>query len=237
MFRKRIIEEMKQRVFAANLALPKLGLVKLTWGNVSEVNRELNIIVIKPSGVSYDTMQVDQMVVTDLDGTVLETSSLNPSSDLPTHVILYKEFPEITSVVHTHSTNAVMWSQAEKDIKPYGTTHADAFYGSVPCTRQLTDAEVIDDYEINTGKVITETFQNRKLKPLEVPGVLVSGHGPFTWGTTPDKAVENSLILEEISLMARETKMINTEATPIPTYLLDKHYLRKHGATAYYGQK
>ena len=236
MSRELIIEEMKERVFQANLELPRLGLVKLTWGNVSEINRELGVIVIKPSGVSYKTMKVSQMVVTDLDGNLLEKKSMKPSSDLATHIVLYREFSDIQAVVHTHSTNAVMWAQAGSDLKAYGTTHADTFYGSVPCTRTLTKEEVLANYETNTGKVIVETFNERDIKPLEIPGVLVSGHGPFTWGDTPSKAVENSLILDEICLMAKETEKINQQVVDIPKFLLDKHYLRKHGKSAYYGQ-
>lgn len=232
----KIINEMKQRVFEANLQLPDLELVKLTWGNVSEINRELGVIVIKPSGVDYKEMKADQMVVTDLEGKVLEKESLKPSSDLPTHVVLYRDMPEISSVVHTHSTNSVMWAQAGRDLPAYGTTHADTFYGNVPCTRQLTDEEVKEAYEENTGKVIVETFKERNISPNEVPAVLVYGHGPFTWGKTPKKAVENSLILEEVCTMARETEMVNSHISTIPQYLLDKHYFRKHGADAYYGQ-
>ena len=229
------IEGMKERVFHANLQLPKLGLVKLTWGNVSEVNRELEVIVIKPSGVAYDKMTIEQMVVTDLEGNVLE-GTLNPSSDLPTHALLYRKIPTIQAIVHTHSKNAVMWAQSGKDLPAYGTTHADAFYGSVPCTRQLTEQEVVDAYEKNTGEVILEEFQERGLSFDAVPGVLVYGHGPFTWGDSPAKAVENSLILDEICDMAKETEHLNQAVKPIPQYLLDKHYYRKHGATAYYGQ-
>lgn len=236
MSKEKIIKEMKQRVFEANLALPELGLVKLTWGNVSEVNRDLGVIVIKPSGVSYQIMSAEQMVVTDLDGNLLEDESLKPSSDLPTHVVLYREFSEIQAVVHTHSTNAVMWAQANRDLEAYGTTHADAFYGKVPCTRQLTKAEVEEAYEEHTGDVIVEEFRSRDINPIEVPGVLVSGHGPFTWGITPMKAVENSLILDEICLMAKEAEVINHHMPQLPSYLLDKHYLRKHGTGAYYGQ-
>ncbi|MDT2815572.1 L-ribulose-5-phosphate 4-epimerase AraD [Vagococcus carniphilus] len=236
MSRADVIEEMKQRVYEANMELPNLDLVKLTWGNVSEINRELGVIVIKPSGVPYKSMTKEQMVVTDLKGILLEKDSLKPSSDLATHVVLYKNFETVNAVVHTHSTNAVMWAQSGFDLKAYGTTHADTFYGSVPCTRQLTEDEVRNDYEENTGNVIIETFLERKLKPEEVPGVLVSGHGPFTWGETPLKAVENSLILDEVCLMAKETELINQRISSIPSYLLDKHYLRKHGKNAYYGQ-
>lgn len=236
MSRNEVITAMKQRVFEANLELPQYGLVKLTWGNVSEINRELGIIVIKPSGVKYEKMQADQMVVTDLAGHVLDEESLNPSSDLPTHVVLYQAFEKINAIVHTHSTNSVMWAQAGRDLPAYGTTHADAFYGRIPCTRQLTEAEVKEAYEVNTGQVIVETFKKRKIHSDEVPGVLVYGHGPFTWGDSPMKAVENSLILDEICLMAKENEQINPGICEIPQYLLDKHYYRKHGDHAYYGQ-
>ncbi|WP_413538541.1 L-ribulose-5-phosphate 4-epimerase [Enterococcus malodoratus] len=236
MSREEIIAAMKQRVFEANLELPQYGLVKLTWGNVSEINRELGVIVIKPSGIKYDKMQADQMVVTDLAGQVLAEDSLNPSSDLPTHVVLYQAFDHVSAIVHTHSTNSVMWAQAGRDLPAYGTTHADAFYGKIPCTRQLTEKEVKEAYEVNTGHVIVETFRERNLNANEVPGVLVYGHGPFTWGNTPMKAVENSLILDEICLMAKENEQINPNICEIPQYLLDKHYYRKHGAQAYYGQ-
>ncbi|MBV7389732.1 MULTISPECIES: L-ribulose-5-phosphate 4-epimerase [Enterococcus] len=233
---KEVIEEMKQRVYQANMQLPQLGLVKLTWGNVSEINREAGVIVIKPSGVNYKDMTPEKMVVTDLKGNVVEGEKLRPSSDLATHVVLYEQMPDVQAIVHTHSTNAVMWAQAGRDLPSYGTTHADAFFGSVPCTRQLTNEEVINQYEENTGKVIVETFRERNIQPTEVPGVLVYGHGPFTWGDTPKKAVENSLILDEICVMARETEQINHKISAIPQYLLNKHYFRKHGDTAYYGQ-
>ncbi|MGK0550677.1 L-ribulose-5-phosphate 4-epimerase AraD [Enterococcus faecalis] len=236
MSHEEIIAAMKQRVFEANLALPQAGLVKLTWGNVSEINRELGIIVIKPSGVSYEEMSLEQMVVTDITGQVLAADSLRPSSDLPTHVVLYQAFEQINAIVHTHSTNSVMWAQAGRDLPAYGTTHADAFYGKIPCTRQLSAAEVTGAYEKNTGQVIVETFKERKLQPNEVPGVLVYGHGPFTWGISPMKAVENSLILDEICLIARENEQLNPAICEIPQYLLDKHYYRKHGQHAYYGQ-
>jgi len=236
MSHEEIIAAMKQRVFEANLALFQAGLVKLTWGNVSEINRELGIIVIKPSGVSYEEMSLEQMVVTDITGQVLAADSLRPSSDLPTHVVLYQAFEQINAIVHTHSTNSVMWAQAGRDLPAYGTTHADAFYGKIPCTRQLSAAEVTGAYEKNTGQVIVETFKERKLQPNEVPGALVYGHGPFTWGISPMKAVENSLILDEICLIARENEQLNPAICEIPQYLLDKHYYRKHGQHAYYGQ-
>lgn len=234
------INEMKQAVYEANLTLPQAGLVKLTWGNVSQIDRELGLIVIKPSGVPYSEMKVEDMVVTDLAGNILE-GELNPSSDLPTHVILYRAFSEIGAVVHTHSKWAVAWAQAGRDIPAYGTTHADTFYGPVPCTRDLTASEVAEDYEVETGQVIVATFEERNLDPLAVPGVIVTGHGPFTWGDTPAKAVENSLILDEVCNMAFMTEQLKNKAdqkiVEIPGYLLDKHYFRKHGEDAYYGQK
>lgn len=236
MSKEKIIKEMKQRVFDGNLQLPEWGLVKLTWGNVSEINRELGIIVIKPSGVDYEVMTADQMVVTDLDGNRVDEHSLNPSSDLATHVHLYKEFSDVNSVVHTHSLNAVTWAQAGRDLPVYGTTHADGFYGSVPNTRHLTQEEVEEAYELNTGKVIVETFNKRELDPLAVPGVLVNGHGPFTWGSSVKEAVENSLVLDEICKMATLTEQNMAEGNRLPQYVLDKHYFRKHGENAYYGQ-
>lgn len=236
MSRDELISKMKQRVYEANLLLPKYDLVKLTWGNVSEINRELEIIVIKPSGIPYDGMTAEQMVVTDLEGNPLEINGLNPSSDLATHVILYRDFPTITAIVHTHSTHSVIRAQAGLDVPPYGTTHADTFYGTVPCTRQLTYEEVCNDYEKNTGLVIVETFNKKHLSETSIPGVLVNGHGPFTWGDTPAKAVENNLILNEVCLMASEAELLETNLDTLPHYLLDKHYLRKHGENAYYGQ-
>ena len=237
MTREQTILEMKQRVFTANLALPKEGLIKLTWGNVSEINRELGIIVIKPSGVSYDTMTADDMVVTDLDGKPVDEDSLNPSSDMATHAVLYKHFEKVGGIVHTHSTNAVKWAQARRDIPAYGTTHADTFYGPVPCTRQLTREEIEEAYEKETGNVIVETFEKRGLDPLACPAVIVYSHGPFTWGETVEKAVQNSVVLDEVALMALGTEQLNAVIDPIDGYLLDKHYYRKHGANAYYGQK
>ncbi|WP_124059506.1 L-ribulose-5-phosphate 4-epimerase AraD [Vaginisenegalia massiliensis] len=230
------IQAMKERVFRANLQLPQWGLVKLTWGNVSEINRQLGIIVIKPSGVDYQQMEASQMVVTDLDGCPLEEGSLKPSSDLATHVILYRAFKDIQSVVHTHSTYAVAWAQAGRAIPVYGTTHADTFYGQVPVTRQLTAEEVKEAYEVNTGHVIVERFEQDGLDPLAVPGVIVNGHGPFTWGTSTAKAIENSLVLDEIAHMAMMTEEIQIQDQSLPQYVLDKHYYRKHGANAYYGQ-
>ncbi|WP_025729912.1 L-ribulose-5-phosphate 4-epimerase [Atopobacter phocae] len=231
-----VIEAMKERVYQANLDLPKEGLIKLTWGNVSEINRELGVIVIKPSGVDYNTMQAKDMVVTDLEGHVLDENSMKPSSDLATHVALYQAFEGIHAIVHTHSTNAVKWAQARRDIPAYGTTHADTFYGAVPCTRQLTETEIEENYELNTGRVIIETFKTRQLDPMACPGVVVYGHGPFTWGETCTKAVQNSVVLDEVAEMALGTELLNPSITAIDQYLLDKHYFRKHGANAYYGQ-
>lgn len=231
-----IIQEMKERVFKANLQLPKWGLVVLTWGNVSEVNREEGIIVIKPSGIDYSEMKAEQMVVVDLEGNPLESEGYRPSSDLATHVEIYKHFPEVNAVVHTHSKYAVSWAQSGRDLPFYGTTHADTFYGDVPNTRLLTKEEVEEAYELNTGKVIVETFKGRNLDPLSIPAVLVNGHGPFTWGATTAKAIENSLVLDECCHMATLTEQNNPKAESIPQYVLDKHYLRKHGANAYYGQ-
>jgi L-ribulose-5-phosphate 4-epimerase len=230
------LTDMKYRVWEANLALEKANLVVLTWGNASEINRELGIIVIKPSGVPYATMTADQMVVTDLEGNLLEKESLKPSSDLPTHVYLYKHFEGVNAIVHTHSKYAVMWAQSGRDIPPYGTTHADTFYGAIPCTRQLTKDEVETAYERDTGKVIVERFETGKLDPLAIPGVLTIGHGPFTWGTTVSKAVENAIVLDEVAHMALFTELLNPQRDLLPSYMLDKHYFRKHGAGAYYGQ-
>ena len=231
-----VINDMRKRVCDANQSLPKHGLVKFTWGNVSEVNRELGVIVIKPSGVDYDELTPENMVVTDLDGKVLE-GDLRPSSDLPTHVQLYKAWPGIASVVHTHSTEAVGWAQAGRDIPFYGTTHADYFYGSIPCARSLTKDEVEVAYEKDTGLVIVEEFERRGLNPVEVPGIVVRNHGPFTWGKNPENAVYHSVVLEEVSKMNRFTEQINPRVEPAPQYILEKHYQRKHGPNAYYGQK
>ena len=226
---------MRQRVCDANKSLPEHGLVKFTWGNVSEVDREAGLIVIKPSGVDYDKLTPENMVVTDLDGNIVE-GDLNPSSDLPTHVELYKAWPEIGGIVHTHSTEAVGWAQAGRDIPFYGTTHADYFYGPVPCARSLTADEVNSAYEKETGTVIIEEFANRGLDPVAVPGIVVRNHGPFTWGKSPDNAVYNAVVLEEVAFMAYHAMTLNPRIGRMQQDLLDKHYLRKHGAHAYYGQ-
>lgn len=231
-----MLEKLKEEVFKANLELPKKGLVLFTWGNVSAIDREKNLIVIKPSGVDYETMKVEDMVVVDLDGNVVE-GELNPSSDTPTHIELYKAFPTIGGVVHTHSTNATIWAQSGRDIPAYGTTHADYFYGSIPCTRKMTEEEIKGSYEKETGTVIIETFEKRNINPKFVPGVLVNSHGPFTWGKNASEAVYNSVVLEEVAKMATYTEQVNKDIKPMQQELLDKHFLRKHGENAYYGQK
>ncbi len=227
-----MLNELKHSVFEANLDLVKHGLVIFTWGNVSGIDRERGLVVIKPSGVSYDAMKVTDMVVVDLDGRVVE-GTLRPSSDTATHLILYKAFPKTGGIVHTHSSWATAWAQAGKAIPALGTTHADYFYGPVPCTRKLTEQEIATAYEEETGKVIVETFAG--LDPVAVPGVLVTNHAPFAWGKDPHEAVHNAKVLEEVAQMAYHTLHINPSAS-IDQYLLDKHYFRKHGKDAYYGQ-
>ena len=230
-----MLEELKEEVFKANLELPKKGLVLFTWGNVSAIDKKTKLIVIKPSGVDYETMRVEDMVVVDLDGNIVE-GKLNPSSDTPTHIELYKSFTEIGGVVHTHSTNATIWSQSGRNIPAYGTTHADYFYGDIPCTRKMTSEEIRNEYEKNTGVVIIETFEKRKIHPKFVPGVLVNSHGPFSWGKNAKEAVHNSVVLEEVAKMAMFTEQLNKDVKQMQQDLLDKHFLRKHGENAYYGQ-
>lgn len=228
-----MLNNLKQSVFEANLDLVKYNLIIFTWGNVSGIDREKGLIVIKPSGISYDKMKVTDMVVVDMSGQVVE-GQLKPSSDTPTHLVLYKAFPGIGGIVHTHSHWATSWAQAGKDIPALGTTHADYFYGPVPCTRKLTNKEIESAYEQGTGNVIAETFSC--LDPDAIPGVLVNNHGPFSWGKTPHEAVHNAKVLEEVAMMAYHTLQINASAE-IDQFLLDKHYFRKHGKDAYYGQK
>lgn len=235
-----MLEELKEKVFETNLKLVEYGLVVLTWGNVSGIDREKGLFVIKPSGVPYDTMKASDMVVMDLEGNKVE-GDLNPSSDTPTHLELYRNYKDIGGVVHTHSSWACSWAQAGRDVPAYGTTHADFSNGCIPCARGLTKEEVDGEYELNTGKVIVEEFEKRNISPNECPAVLVHRHGPFAWGKDPFKAVENALILEEISKMAYQTEQISSFDSlcniGIEQYLLDKHYQRKHGKNAYYGQK
>lgn len=230
-----MLEKLKEEVFQANLDLPKHGLVKFTWGNVSAIDREQNLFVIKPSGVDYEGMTASDMVVCDLNGKVVE-GKLNPSSDTATHAVLYQKFPEIGGIVHTHSSWATIWAQAGLDIPAMGTTHADTFYGAIPCARFLTAAEIERGYEAETGNVIVETFAERNLNPLEVPGVLLHGHGPFTWGKDAASAVVNAVVLDEVAKLNLYTRELNHFAELLPQRVLDKHYLRKHGKDAYYGQ-
>lgn len=229
-----MLESLKKAVLEANLELPQKGLVTYTWGNVSGIDREKGLIVIKPSGVPYEELKLEDLVVLDLEGKKVE-GKLKPSSDAPTHVILYKMCTEIGGVVHTHSPWATSWAQAGRGIPALGTTHADYFYGEIPCTRRMKKEEIEGSYEEETGNVIVETFKN--LNPIYIPGVLVNNHGPFTWGKDAAEAVHNAVVLEEISKMALHTFTLNSQVTSISDVLLDKHFLRKHGKNAYYGQK
>ncbi|CUH91681.1 L-ribulose-5-phosphate 4-epimerase [Herbinix luporum] len=228
-----MLEQLKKEVYEANMELPKRGLVTYTWGNVSGIDREQGLFVIKPSGVSYDDLKPEDMVVVDLKGNKVE-GNFNPSSDTATHLELYLAFPEIGGVVHTHSPVATAWAQAGRSIPCYGTTHADYFKGDIPCTRSLTEEEVNNGYEKNTGLVIVETFSG--LNPLYVPGVLCKNHGPFTWGKNAAEAVYNAVVLEEVAKMNLMTEQLNNKMSPAPKYIQDKHFLRKHGPNAYYGQ-
>ena len=227
-----MLEQLKEQVFQANLDLVKHGLVIFTWGNVSGIDREKGFVVIKPSGVAYDKMKPKDMVVLNLYGQVVE-GTLKPSSDTPTHLVLYRQLPEIGGGVHTHSEWATSWAQAGRAIPALGTTHAHYFFGEVPCTRKMTKAEIEGDYELETGKVIVETF--RELNPFQVPGVLVNNHGPFTWGANAGEAVHNAVVMEEVAKMAFRSQVLNPDAS-MSQDLLDKHFLRKHGKNAYYGQ-
>ena len=228
-----MLEYLRQQVYEANMELPCHGLVTYTWGNVSAIDHEKGLIVIKPSGVDYNELAPDNLVIVDMDGNVVE-GSLKPSSDTKTHLELYNAFPALGGIVHTHSTYAVAWAQACKDIPAFGTTHADYFYGEIPCARSLTAEEVEGDYEKNTGLVIIETFKEKN--PIYVPGVLCTNHGPFTWGKDAAEAVHNAVVLEEVAKMAYRTEHLKPEVSQAPQYLQDKHFFRKHGENAYYGQ-
>ena len=228
-----MFQEIKEQVYQANLQLKSSGLVVLTWGNVSQIDRKNGCVVIKPSGVDYDRMTADNMVVVDLNGNVID-GDLKPSSDLPTHLALYKAFPEIGGITHTHSQWATVFAQAGAPVPALGTTHADTFYGTVPVTRKLTPSEISGEYEKETGTVIIEAFQN--IDPDAIPGVLVHSHGPFTWGSNAQKSVENAIVLEQVAMMAWHTLSLNANVK-FQQELLDKHYFRKHGKNAYYGQK
>lgn len=231
-----MLEQLKEEVLEANLCLPKHQLVTFTWGNVSGIDRETDYVVIKPSGISYDEMKIEHLVVVDLDGNIIE-GGLRPSSDTPTHLALYRSFSTIGGIVHTHSPWATSWAQAGRPIPALGTTHADYYYGEIPCTRALTQEEINRGYELETGNVIIETFQIDGLDPIVMPGVLVMNHAPFCWGKDPNEAVHNAVVLEEVAKMALHTYQLNPDIDSISQYLLDKHYLRKHGVNAYYGQK
>lgn len=229
-----MLEQLKEMVLQANLDLPRHGLVTFTWGNVSGIDREKGLVVIKPSGVPYEELKLEHLVVLDLDGNQVE-GNLRPSSDTPTHLVLYREFADIGGVVHTHSPWATSWAQAGRGIPALGTTHADYFYGEIPCTRKMKAEEIQDEYEKQTGDVIVETFKN--MNPTYIPGVLVNNHGPFSWGKDAHEAVHNAVVMEEVAKMAFHTFALTPGIKPIDSVLLDKHFLRKHGANAYYGQK
>ena len=229
------LQALRERVLAANLELPKHKLVTFTWGNVSEIDRETGYVAIKPSGVEYDTMTVEDIVLVDLQGNRVYGTK-KPSSDTPTHLEFYRQFPNIGGVVHTHSRHATAWAQAGEDILCLGTTQGDYFYGSIPCTRRMTPEEIAGEYELETGKVVVETFRHRGINPDQVPGVLVHSHGPFTWGKDAFDAVHNSVVLEEVAYMNFVSHQIRPQINSMQPELLDKHYLRKHGANAYYGQ-
>lgn len=232
-----MLEELKQEVLEANLLLPKYGLVTFTWGNVSAIDRDRGVIVIKPSGVEYDGMTAGDMVVIDLETGERVEGKWKPSSDTKTHLELYRAFPGVGGIVHTHSPHAVAWAQGGRDIPAYGTTHADYFYGPIPCARDLTQEEIDADYETNTGHVIVETFRQRDINPVHVPAVICRSHGPFTWGRDAAQAVYHSVVLEEVAKMAMFTEAVNPRAVPAPQRIQDKHFMRKHGPNAYYGQK
>jgi len=231
-----MLESLKKQVWEANLLLPKYGLVTFTWGNVSAVDREAGLMVIKPSGVEYDRLQPEDMVVIDLATGEKAEGKYTPSSDTPTHLELYRAFPEVGGIVHTHSSQATSFAQAGVGILPLGTTHGDYFYGEIPCTRAMTPAEIAGEYEKETGTVIIETFRDRSIDPMQIPAVLVKSHGPFAWGKDAMEAVHNAVVLEEVAAMNFRTMLLAPGIGPMQQELLDKHYLRKHGASAYYGQ-
>ena len=228
-----MLEKLKQEVYEANMELPRRGLITYTWGNVSGIDREKGLFVIKPSGVDYDQLKPSDMVVMDLEGNRVE-GEMNPSSDTATHLELYKAFGEIGGIVHTHSPHATAWAQAGRGLPCYGTTHADYFYGEIPCARNLTAEEIEEGYEMNTGKVIVETFEGKN--PSYIPAVLCKNHGPFTWGKDAAEAVHNAVVLEEVARMNYMTEVINPKPEPAPQCMQDKHFMRKHGPDAYYGQ-
>ena len=230
-----LLKELREQVYEANMELPRRNLVTYTWGNVSGIDRESGLFVIKPSGVEYDALRPEDLVVMDLAGNKVE-GKLNPSSDTKTHLVLYNAFPELGGIVHTHSPHAVAWAQAGEDIPCYGTTHADYFYGPVPCARHLTQEELDEDYERNTGNIIVETFRARGIDPVAVPAVICFSHGPFTWGRDAAQAVYHAVVLEEVAKMAILTRQVNPAAAPAPQRIQNKHYMRKHGPNAYYGQ-
>lgn len=227
---------LKQQVLEANLALPRHHLVTFTWGNVSAIDRASGLVAIKPSGVDYDGMTVEDIVVLELESGRIVEGSKKPSSDTATHLVLYRAFADIGGIVHTHSRHATIWSQAGQDLPAWGTTHADYFYGPIPCTRLMTEPEIVNDYEYNTGQVIIETFRSRGISPTAIPAVLVNAHGPFAWGKDADNAVHNAVVLEEIAYMGIFSRQLTPGIKNMQQDLLDKHFLRKHGANAYYGQ-
>ncbi|MDY4165918.1 MAG: L-ribulose-5-phosphate 4-epimerase [Fournierella sp.] len=231
-----MLEALKQEVYEANMELPRRGLVTYTWGNVSGIDREKGLFVIKPSGVDYDKLTADDMVVMDLEGNRVE-GRYNPSSDTATHLELYKAFPQLGGIVHTHSSHATAWAQTGRALPCYGTTHADYFYGDIPCARCLTAQEIDEAYEKNTGFVIVETFRTLGIDPVHVPAVLCKNHGPFTWGKNAGEAVHNAVVLEEVAKMNYMTEVINPRVERAPQCMQDKHFMRKHGPNAYYGQK
>ena len=228
-----MLEELKKKVYEANMELQRKGLIIYTWGNVSGIDREKGLVVIKPSGVDYDTMKAEDMVILDLEGNIIE-GKYKPSTDTPTHLVLYNTYPNIGGVVHTHSEWATTFAQAGISIPAFGTTHADYFYGDIPCTRDLTENEINGEYEKETGNVIVETIGEKN--PLEIPAIIVKNHGPFTWGKDPDNAVYNAVVLDKVAEMAYKTMTLNRSIESVNQILLDKHYLRKHGVNAYYGQ-